>query len=65
MTPERWQRVEEVLQATLDRPPADRAAFLNETCAGDDELERETSSLVEAYDEADDFFAEPAIAQDA
>lgn len=65
MTPERWQRVEEVFQATLDRPPADRAAFLNEACAGDDELERETNSLVEAYDEADDFFAEPAIVQDA
>ena len=65
MTPERWQRVEEVLQAALDRPPADRAAFLNEACAGDDDLERETNSLVEAYDDANDFFAAPAIAQDA
>jgi serine/threonine protein kinase len=65
MTPERWQRVEEVLQSALDRPRADRAAFLNEACAGDDELERETNSLVEAYDEARDFFEESAIAQDA
>lgn len=65
MTPERWQRVEEVLQAALDHPPVDRAAFLNEACAGDDELERETSSLIEAYDDAHDFFAESAISQDA
>lgn len=65
MTPERWQKVEEVLQAVLDRPPAERASFLSEACAGDDELERETSSLVGAYDDANDFFSEPAIAQDA
>ena len=65
MTPERWHRVEEVLQAALDQPPADRAAFLNEACAGDEELERETSSMIAAYDEATDFFAEPAIARDA
>jgi serine/threonine protein kinase len=65
MTPERWHQVEEVLQAALDHPPADRAAFLNEACAGDEELERETSSMIAAYDEATDFFAEPAIARDA
>ena len=65
MTPERWHRVEEVLQAALDHSPADRAAFLNEACAGDEDLERETSSMIAAYDEASDFFAEPAMARDA
>lgn len=65
MTPERWHRVEEVLQAALDHSPADRAAFLNEACAGDEELERETSSMIAAYDDASDFFAEPAMARDA
>src|SRR4051812_32429355 len=65
MTPERWQIVEEVLQAALDRPPAERAAFLATACATDDELERETRALVQAHDEADDFFAEPAIVRDA
>jgi len=65
MTPERWHRVEEVLQAALDHPPADRAAFLNEACAGDEELERETSSMIAAYDDASQFFAEPAMARDA
>jgi len=65
MTPERWQQVEEVLQAALDRPPQDRASFLEEACAGDDELKDEATSLVSAYDEAGDFIEQPAIAQDA
>ena len=65
MTPERWQQVEAVLQAALDRPPEERAAFLSEACTGDHELARETSSLIDAYDEAGDFMEETAIAQDA
>ncbi|HEY5075107.1 MAG TPA: serine/threonine-protein kinase [Pyrinomonadaceae bacterium] len=65
MTPERWQQVEEVLQAALDRPRQERASFLNEACSGDDQLQREASSLIDAYDEAGDFIEQPAIAQDA
>jgi len=65
MTPERWQKVDEVLQDALDRAPAERAAFLHEACLGDEELQRETSSLIEAYDEAGDFIEEPAMAHDA
>ena len=65
MTPERWQTVEEVLQAALDRAPAERAAFLREVCAGDDELQTEAGSLVSAYETAGDFIEQPAIAQDA
>jgi serine/threonine protein kinase len=65
MTPERWQQVEEVLQAALERAPRERAAFLEEVCAGDAELQTEASSLVSAYDAAADFIEEPAIAQDA
>ena len=65
MTPERWQKVDEILQDALDRAPAERAAFLSDACLGDEELQRETSSLIEAYDEAGDFIEEPAIARDA
>src|SRR6266545_2638930 len=65
MTPERWQQIEEVLQATLDRAPGERVAFLREVCAGDDELQTEACSLVSAYETAADFIEEPAIAQDA
>ncbi len=65
MTPERWQQVEEVLQAALDRSPHERLSFLNEACSDDEELRQETSSLVDAYDEAGDFIEAPAIAHDA
>ena len=65
MTPERWQQIEEVLQGALDRAPGERAAFLREVCAGDDELQTEAGSLVSAYESAKDFIEEPAIAQDA
>ncbi|MEP6819352.1 MAG: serine/threonine-protein kinase [bacterium] len=65
MTPEQWQRVEAVLQAALDRPPQDRASYLDEACAGDGQLLREATSLVTAHDEAGDFIEQPAIAEDA
>src|ERR1043165_6553264 len=65
MTPERWQKVEEVLQAALDLPGADRAALLNEACFGDDDLRREALSLIEAHEAAGDFIEQPALAQDA
>jgi serine/threonine protein kinase len=65
MTPERWQQVEEVLQAALDRAPGQRAAYLEEVCAGDQDLQTETSSLIRAHDSAADFIETPAIAQDA
>jgi serine/threonine protein kinase len=65
MTPERWQQVEDVFQAALDRPPQERAAYLDEACAGDDELKIEAVSLLSAHDEAGEFIEEPAIAQDA
>jgi serine/threonine protein kinase len=65
MTPERWQQVEDVLQAALDRPPEVRAAYLDEACAGDEELKKDAAELLAAHDEAGDFLEQPAIAEDA
>lgn len=65
MTPERWQEIENVLQGALDRPAPERASFLDETCAGDELLQEEATSLLNAYDEAGDFIEQPAIATDA
>jgi hypothetical protein len=65
MTPERWQEVENVLQAALDRPPQERAAFLEEACGDDEELKDEASQLLTAHDEAGDFIEQPALATDA
>ncbi|MBC7927351.1 MAG: serine/threonine-protein kinase [Bryobacteraceae bacterium] len=55
MQAERWQRVKELLNAALERNPQQRAAFLAEHCAGDPELLWEVESLLESYDEAENF----------
>src|SRR6185295_14567199 len=65
MTPERWQKVEEVLQTTLDLPEIDRPAHLAEVCAGDKELKQEALSLLDAHEQARDFLEQPALEQDA
>jgi serine/threonine protein kinase len=65
MTPERWQKIETVLQGALDLPPSERRSFLAEACAGDAELNREVSSLAEAHDRSGDFIEAPALVSDA
>lgn len=65
MTPERWQKVDAVLQAALDLPETERAALLAEVCAGDPELKADAQSLIEAHTEAGDFLETPAFEQDA
>src|SRR4051812_34884414 len=65
MTPERWQQVEAVFQAVLDRPLPERDGFLDELCAGDKELKDEAASLITAHTEAGDFIEQPALARDA
>ncbi len=65
MNAERWQQIEAVLQDALDRPPLERASFLEQACAGDEELKEEATTLIAAYVEAGDFIEKPAIAQDA
>src|SRR5678815_1058894 len=46
MTPERWQQIEQLLQAALEREPAERAVFLERECAGDPGLRAEVESLL-------------------
>ncbi len=49
-TPGRWRRVEEVVSEALEQEPSQRAAFLDDACAGDAQLRREAESLLEAHD---------------
>jgi Tol biopolymer transport system component len=46
MKPERWKQVDELLEAALDCPAAERPSFLDRACAGDEELRRELESLL-------------------
>src|SRR5256886_17534643 len=55
MTPERWQRIEELFQSARTRGPAERAAFLDGACANDAELRAEVDGLLAAEDSAGSF----------
>ncbi|HEY2018436.1 MAG TPA: protein kinase, partial [Bryobacteraceae bacterium] len=46
MDSDRWKQVDNLLQAALQRPPAERGRYLQQACAGDAELEREVRSLL-------------------
>ena len=61
MTPERWRQVEEIYQAALDRAVIGRPAFLDQACAGDDELRREVDSLLSAHRSSDGFLESSAL----
>jgi hypothetical protein len=52
MTPEAWQRVKEVFDAARQRPPGERASFLDTACGGDVGLRAGVESLL-AGDETD------------
>ncbi len=61
MTPERWRRVESLLEAALERTPEARAEFLDAECAADPSLRREVESLLAAHAQAESFIEEPAV----
>jgi len=52
---ERWQSVKHLCRAALDKPAAERAAFLDDACAGDEALRREVESLLAKERDADRF----------
>jgi len=45
---EKWRQIEELFHAAAERPPHERAAFLDEACGGDESLRREAESLLAA-----------------
>ncbi len=62
MSDDRWQRIEELFHQAASLPPALRDAFLDESCAGDDELRRQVESLL-ANDKSKQGLVGTAIAE--
>jgi len=60
MEPERWQKVEAIYHAALEREEGERAAFLEEACAGDPALRDELESLLAYRTRAETFIEKPA-----
>jgi serine/threonine-protein kinase len=61
MTPERWQDVERLFHAALERPPGERAVFLRAACAGDEALQREVQTLLDESSPTDGFLESPVF----
>jgi tetratricopeptide (TPR) repeat protein/class 3 adenylate cyclase len=57
----RWDELEKLLAAALDRPAPDRTAFLDRACAGRPELRQELAELIAAHGR-DSVLDAPAIA---
>ena len=61
MKPERWQKIEELYHAALQRPEDQRGAFLRDACAGDEVLFGELESLLSYEDKTEPFLKDPAL----
>jgi serine/threonine protein kinase/Tol biopolymer transport system component len=61
MTPERWQEVERLFHAALERDTPERAGFLARACATDADLRREVQALLDESSIDDDFLEGPPL----
>src|SRR5215470_9158470 len=61
MDPERWKRVDDLLQRVLRVPPNQQQDFLSRACMGDSDLEREVRSLLASHQSSKGFLERPAI----
>src|SRR6266699_3070991 len=61
MKAERWKQVNDLFQSAVERSPAERAAFLDDACHGDEGLRREVGSLLSSYERSENFIELPAF----
>jgi len=59
-TPKRWQEIDRIFAAALERDPGARSAFLAEACGGDEQLRAEVQSLL-AHDVPESLVGRPAV----
>jgi hypothetical protein len=61
MEPERWQRIERLYHSALAVEEKQRAAFLEDTCGGDEGLRQEVEALLSREKQAEKFLESPAL----
>lgn len=61
MNTERWQLIERTYHSALEREGEARSAFLDDACAGDEELRREVEGLIIHDGQASSFIESPAL----
>jgi serine/threonine protein kinase/tetratricopeptide (TPR) repeat protein len=57
----RWRRIQDIFEAAVELAPAARAAYVDETCAGDQSLRQEVMSLLAHDEKAKSFIEDPAF----
>ena len=62
MTPAEWSAVKEILSEALERPPAERSAYLDRACGGNADLRGRVEALVEADAQTWSLLEAPAAA---
>src|SRR5215472_11180293 len=58
MTPERFHRVDQLVSLALERAANERAEFIRQACAGEEDLRLEVESLLASQETRDGFLAE-------
>jgi eukaryotic-like serine/threonine-protein kinase len=61
MDAERYQKIDQLVDAALELEAGKRAAFLDQACLGDSDLRREVDSLIQACLKAENFIEKPAM----
>src|ERR1044071_1337271 len=61
MKPERWQQLDQLFHSAVACNAAQRAAFLDNACAGDSGLRKEVDALIAAHEGAGNFIEGAAI----
>lgn len=61
ITPERWQKIEQIYHAALECEGTEREVYLHDVCASDDELRREVESLLTQEKRGGSFLESPAV----
>jgi serine/threonine protein kinase len=61
MDAERWRKIEQLYHSVLEREVSGRPAFLEQTCAGDEELRRQIEALLAREQQAETFLQCPVL----
>ncbi|HWU37975.1 MAG TPA: protein kinase, partial [Candidatus Acidoferrum sp.] len=61
MHAERWRKIEQLYLAALEREVSERSAFLQEACAGDEELRGKVEALLARDQQAENFLQSPVL----
>jgi len=59
VTQQRWKQIQDIFDSALDKPTADRNAFIDQTCAADASLRDEVLSLIRSFEGHKDFLEQP------